>query len=118
MEFVKAFIVGGLICVVGQILMDTTNLTPGRILVMFVTLGAILGAFGVYEKLVDFAGAGATVPLPGFGNSLAKSALKEVDEVGLLGAFTGGIKGTAAGITASIFWGYLAALIFNPKTKK
>lgn len=118
MEFVKAFIVGGLICVVGQILMDTTNLTPGRILVIFVTLGAILGAFGVYEKLVDFAGAGATVPLPGFGNSLAKSALKEVDEVGLLGAFTGGIKGTAAGITASIFWGYLAALIFNPKTKK
>lgn len=118
MEFVKAFIVGGLICVVGQILMDTTKLTPGRILVMFVTLGAVLGAFGVYEKLVDFAGAGATVPLPGFGNSLAKSALKEVDEVGLLGAFTGGIKGTAAGITASIFWGYLAALIFNPKTKK
>lgn len=118
MEFVKAFIVGGLICVVGQILMDTTKLTPGRILVIFVTLGAVLGAFGVYEKLVDFAGAGATVPLPGFGNSLAKSALKEVDEVGLLGAFTGGIKGTAAGITASIFWGYLAALIFNPKTKK
>ena len=118
MEFVKAFIVGGLICVVGQILMDTTKLTPGRILVMFVTLGAVLGAFGVYEKLVDFAGAGATVPLPGFGNSLAKSALKEVDEVGLLGAFTGGIKGTAAGITASIFWGYLAAFIFNPKTKK
>lgn len=118
MEFVKAFIVGGLICVLGQILMDTTKLTPGRILVMFVTLGAVLGAFGVYEKLVDFAGAGATVPLPGFGNSLAKSALKEVDEVGLLGAFTGGIKGTAAGITASIFWGYLAALIFNPKTKK
>lgn len=118
MEFVKAFIVGGLICVLGQILMDTTKLTPGRILVMFVTLGAVLGAFGVYEKLVDFAGAGATVPLPGFGNSLAKSALKEVDEVGLLGAFTGGIKGTAAGITAAIFWGYLAALIFNPKTKK
>lgn len=118
MEFVKAFIVGGLICVVGQILMDTTKLTPGRILVIFVTLGAVLGAFGVYEKLVDFAGAGATVPLPGFGNSLAKSALKEVDEVGLLGAFTGGIKGTAAGITAAIFWGYLAALIFNPKTKK
>ncbi|MBE6051072.1 MAG: stage V sporulation protein AE [Clostridium sp.] len=118
MEFVKAFIVGGLICVVGQILMGTTNLTPGRILVIFVTLGSILGAFGLYEKLVDFAGAGATVPLPGFGNSLAKSAIKEVDEVGLLGAFTGGIKGTAAGITASIFWGYLAALIFNPKTKK
>lgn len=118
MEFLKAFIVGGLICVVGQILMDTTKLTPARILVTFVTLGAILGAFGLYEKLVEFAGAGATVPLPGFGNSLAKSAIKEVKEIGLLGAFTGGIKGTAAGITASIFFGYLMAVIFNPKTKE
>lgn len=118
MEFLKAFIVGGFICVVGQILMDTTKLTPARILVTFVTLGAILGAFGLYEKLVEFAGAGATVPLPGFGNSLAKSAIKEVKEIGLLGAFTGGIKGTAAGITASIFFGYLMAVIFNPKTKE
>lgn len=118
MEFIKAFIVGGLICVVGQILMDTTKLTPARILVTFVTIGAILGAFGLYEKLVEFAGAGATVPLPGFGNSLAKSAIKEVKESGLLGAFTGGIKGTAAGITASIFFGYLMAVIFNPKTKE
>lgn len=118
MEFVKAFIVGGLICVVGQILMDTTKLTPGRILVIFVTSGAILGAFGIYDKLIDFAGAGATIPLPSFGNSLAKSAMKEVDSYGLIGAFSGGIKGTAAGITASIFFGYLMALIFNPKTKE
>ncbi|MGG7176542.1 stage V sporulation protein AE [Clostridium paraputrificum] len=117
MEFVKAFIVGGLICVVGQILMDTTKLTPGRILVIFLTSGVILGAFGIYDKLVEFGGAGATIPLPGFGNSLAKAAIKEVEEVGLLGAFTGGIKGTAAGITASIFFGYIMAIIFNPKTK-
>ena len=117
MDFVKAFIVGGLICVVGQILMDTTKLTPGRILVLFVTLGAVLGAFGIYDKLVEFAGAGATIPLPGFGNSLAKAAIKAVEENGLLGAFTGGITGTAAGITASIFFGYIMALIFNSKTK-
>lgn len=118
MEFVKAFIVGGLICVIGQILMDTTNLTPGRILVIFVVSGAILGSFGIYDKLINFAGAGATIPLPGFGNSLAKAAIKEVRKQGLLGAFTGGITGTAAGITASIFFGYIMALIFNPKTKK
>lgn len=118
MEFVKAFVVGGLICVIGQILMDTTKLTPGRILVIFVTLGVILGAFGIYDKLVDFAGAGATIPLPSFGNSLAKAAMQEVDLYGLIGAFSGGIKGTAAGITASIFFGYIMALIFNPKTKE
>lgn len=117
MEFVKAFIVGGLICVVGQILMDTTKLTPGRILVMFLTLGVFLGAIGVYDFIIDFGGAGATIPLPGFGNSLAKAVIKEVKEVGLLGAFTGGIKGTAGGITAAIFFGYLMAIIFNPKTK-
>lgn len=118
MELVKAFIVGGLICVVGQILMDTTNLTPARILVSFVTIGTILGAFGLYDKLIEFGGAGATVPLPGFGNSLAKAAIKEVDKIGLLGAFTGGIIGTAGGITASIFFGYMMAIIFNPKTKE
>lgn len=118
MEFVKAFVVGGLICVVGQILMDTTKLTPARILVTFLLLGVLLGSFGIYDKLVKFGGAGATVPLPGFGNTLAKSVIKEVKEVGLLGAFTGGIKGTAAGITAAIFFGYIMALLFNPKTKK
>ena len=118
MEFIKAFIIGGLICVVGQILMDTTKLTPGRILVIFVTLGAILGSFGIYDKLIDFAGAGATIPLPSFGNSLAKAAMDEVESSGFIGAFSGGIKGGAAGITASIFFGYIMAIIFNPKTKQ
>ena len=117
MEYLNAFIVGGIICVIGQILMDTTKLTPARILVIFVTVGAILGAFGIYDKLVEIGGAGATVPLPGFGNSLAKGAIKAVEEKGLIGAFTGGITGTAAGITAAIFFGYIMALIFTPKTK-
>lgn len=117
MTYVSAFIVGGIICVIGQILMDTTKLTPARILVIFVTSGVILGAFGIYDKLVDIGGAGATIPLPGFGNALAKGAIKAVKEQGLLGAFIGGITGTAAGITAAIFFGYLMALIFNPKTK-
>lgn len=118
MEYVRAFIVGGFICVVAQIFIDKTKLTAGRILVAFVTIGAILGAFGLYDKLIEIGGAGATVPLPSFGNSLSKAVIKEVQEIGLLGAFTGGIKGAAAGITASIFFGYLMALIFNPKTKK
>ncbi|MBD7916441.1 stage V sporulation protein AE [Clostridium sp. Sa3CUN1] len=117
MVYISAFIVGGIICVIGQILMDTTKLTPARILVIFVTIGAILGAFGLYDKIVEIGGAGASVPLPGFGNSLAKGAIKAVEEKGLIGAFTGGITGTAAGITAAIFFGYLMALIFNPKTK-
>ena len=115
MEYVSAFIVGGLICVAGQILMDTTKLTPARILVIFVTVGAVLGAFGIYDKL---GGAGATIPLPSFGNSLAKAAIQAVQEDGLLGAFTGGIKGAAGGITAAIFFGYLMACLFNPKTKE
>lgn len=117
MDYIRAFITGGIICVIGQILMDKTKLTPARILVMFVTVGAILGAFGIYDKIVEIGGAGATVPLPGFGNSLAKGAIKAVKEQGLIGAFTGGITGTAAGITAAIFFGYLMAVIFNPKTK-
>ena len=115
MDYVSAFIVGGLICVIAQILMDRTKLTPARILVIFVTLGAILGGFGIYDKLIEIGGAGATIPLPSFGNSLADAAIKED---GLLGAFIGGIKGAAGGITAAIFFGYLMALIFNPKTKK
>lgn len=118
MDYVNAFIVGGIICAIGQILIDTTKLTPGRILVVFVVLGAIVGAFGWYDKLISIGGAGATIPLPSFGNSLSKAAIKEVQEMGFFGAFTGGIKGAAAGITASIFFGYLMALIFNPKTKK
>lgn len=118
MDYVSAFIVGGLICVIAQILMDRTKLTPARILVIFVTLGAILGGFGIYDKLIEIGGAGATITLPSFGNSLADAAIKGVKEDGLLGAFIGGIKGAAGGITAAIFFGYLMALIFNPKTKK
>ncbi|MDD7794555.1 stage V sporulation protein AE [Clostridium sp. 'White wine YQ'] len=116
-DYLSSFIVGGTICVVAQILMDKTKLTPGRILVVFVTLGAILGAFNIYDKLLEIGKAGASVPLPGFGNALAKAAIKEVNEKGLIGAFTGGIKGTAGGITAAVFFGYVMALIFNPKTK-
>ncbi|GKU23609.1 stage V sporulation protein AE [Clostridium folliculivorans] len=116
-EYIYAFVIGGAMCVIAQILMDKTKLTPARILVAFVTIGAILGAFNVYDKLIDIGGAGATVPLPGFGNSLSKAAIKEVKEKGIIGAFTGGIKGTAGGITAAIFFGYIMGLIFNPKTK-
>jgi stage V sporulation protein AE len=116
-DYVLAFIVGGIICVVGQILMDTTKLTPARILVLFVTIGVVLGALNIYDVVVEYGKAGATIPLTGFGYSLAKSVMKEVDEVGLVGAFTGGIKGTAGGITAAIFFGYFMALIFNPKSK-
>lgn len=116
-DYIMAFIVGGIICVVGQILMDTTKLTPARILVLFVTTGVVLGALNIYDVLVQYGKAGATIPLTGFGHSLAKSVMKEVDEVGLVGAFTGGIKGTAGGITAAIFFGYLMALIFNSKSK-
>lgn len=91
MDYIRAFIVGGLICVIAQILIDTTKLTAGRILVAFVTIGVILGAFGLYDKLIEIGGAGATVPLPSFGNALAKSVIKEVNEIGFLGVFTGGI---------------------------
>lgn len=117
MEYVKAFIVGGIICVIGQLLMDHTKLTPARILVLFVTSGVILQALGLYQKIVDIGGAGATIPLPGFGYSLAKGAIKEAKEFGLIGAFTGGIKAAAGGISAAIFFGYLMALLFNPKSK-
>ena len=117
-SYIMAFVIGGAICVIAQILMDKTKLTPARILVTFVTLGVILGALNLYDIVVQFGMAGATVPLPGFGYALAKSTIKEVKENGLIGAFTGGIKGTAAGITAAIFFGYIMALIFNPKTKK
>jgi len=116
-DYLAAFLVGGIICVIAQILMDTTKLTPARILVSFVTLGVILGAFNIYDVVVEYGKAGATVPLPGFGYNLAKSVMKEVDESGLIGAFTGGIKGAAGGITAAILFGYIMALIFNPKSK-
>lgn len=117
MEYIKAFIVGGLICVVGQILIDKTKLTPARILVMFVTLGVALTALGLYEPLVEFAGAGATVPLTGFGYTMAKGVLKAVQENGLLGALTGGVISAAAGISAAVFFGYIAALLSKPSDK-
>ena len=117
LEFLKAFIVGGLICAIGQVLIDKTKLTPARILVIFVTSGVILTAIGLYEPIVKFGGAGATIPLTGFGYSLAKGAMKGVEESGLLGAFTGGISGTAGGIAGAVLFGYLIALIFSPKAK-
>lgn len=117
MDYLKAFLVGGAICMLGQILIDRTRLTPARILVCYVVLGVILGSTGIYEKLVEFAGAGATVPLTGFGNTLAKGVKDAVQEQGLLGVLTGGLKAAAAGITAAVFFGFLAALIFHPKDK-
>lgn len=117
MDFLKAFIVGGIICAIGQILIDKTKLTPARILVLFVTSGVVLTVIGIYEPIVKFAGAGASVPITGFGYSLAKGAAKTVKENGILGAFTGGVVATAGGISAAIFFGYIIALIFNPKGK-
>jgi len=117
MDYLKAFVIGGLICVAGQILLDKTKLTSGRILVIFVVAGCVLGGFGWYEKLVEFAGAGASVPLPGFGNALAKGVMKEIDTSGAIGILTGGLKATAGGITAAVLFGLLAALAFNPKAK-
>ena len=118
MQLLKCFVTGGLICVIGQILIDKTKLTPARILVVFVTTGAILGGLGIYKYLVDFAGAGATVPLTGFGYNLAKGAIEGVEQTGLVGAFTGGVKAAAGGIAAAVFFGYLASLISKPKMKK
>lgn len=118
MSLLKCFVVGGIICVIGQILIDKTKLTPARILVIFVTTGAILGGLGIYQHLVDFAGSGATVPLTGFGYNLAKGAIEGVKESGLVGAFTGGVKASAGGIAAAVFFGYIASLISKPKMKK
>lgn len=117
MTYLNAFIVGGIICVIGQLLMDGTKLTPSHVLVIFVTSGVILTAIGVYEPLVKVGGAGATVPLPGFGYALAKGAFKGVKENGLLGAFTGGVEATSGGITAAVVFGYLMAVLFTPKSK-
>ena len=118
MQIIKAFIIGGLICIVGQILIDKTKLTPARILVIFVTTGAILGGLGIYKYLVDFAGAGATVPLTGFGYNLSKGAIEAVKQHGLVGAFIGGVKASSGGIAAAIFFGYIASIISKPKIKK
>lgn len=118
MDYLKAFLVGGAICLIGQILIDKTKLTPAKILVGFVTTGVILGALGIYQPLVEFAGAGASVPLTGFGNALAQGVKKAVSEFGILGALTGGITAAAGGITAAVFFGYLSALVAKPGDKR
>ncbi len=118
MMLLKCFVTGGIICIIGQILIDKTKLTPAKILVIFVTAGAILGGLGIYQYIVDFAGAGATVPLTGFGYNLAKGAIEAVQQTGLVGAFTGGVKAASGGIVAAVFFGYLASLISKPKMKK
>lgn len=117
MSFLKTFLVGGGLCVIGQLLIDRTKLTPARILTSYVVVGVILGAVGVYEPLAEWAGAGATVPLTGFGNLLAKGVRQAVEEKGLLGAFTGGFSSAAGGICAAVFFGFLAALCFKSKEK-
>ena len=116
--YLKAFVVGGLICVLGQALIMKTKLTSTRILVGYVTAGVILGALGLYKPLIDFAGAGATVPLSGFGYMLAHGAMEAAKEEGILGAFTGGVRAGAGGIAAAVFFGYLAAILFKPKMKQ
>lgn len=118
LDYLKAFAVGGVLCAIGQILIDKTKLTPARILTAYVVAGVILGAVGLYQPLVDWAGAGATVPLTGFGNTLAKGVKQAVENDGLLGVFTGGFTASAAGICAAVFFGILIALIFKPKGKK
>lgn len=117
MDYIMAFIVGGLICIIGQILMDTTNLTPAHVLVLFVTAGAILSALGIYQPLVDIGKAGATIPLTGFGHNLVTGVIEDVDKHGFLGIFTGSLRSSAAGVTAAIVFGYTMALLFNPKAK-
>ena len=117
MDYLKAFVVGGMICLIGQILIDKTKLTPARILVSFVILGVILGGLGLYQPLAEFAGAGASVPLTGFGNTLAKGIREAIDKDGFLGIFTGGLKATAGGITAAIICGLSASILFRAKDK-
>lgn len=117
MQYLSAFLVGGAICAIAQILIDKTKMTPARILVSFVVAGVILGFLGLYDKLIDIGGAGATVPIIGFGNTLAKGVLKGISEKGFIGIFTGGISAAAGGIAASIFFGFLMAIIFKPKQK-
>ena len=117
MDSLKAFLVGGILCLIGQILIDKTKLTPARILVAYVVAGVVLGAVGIYKLLVEFAGAGATVPLTGFGYTLSKGVREAVDKDGFLGIFTGGLKATAGGITAAVFAGLLASILFKAKDK-
>lgn len=117
MDYLKAFVIGGLFCVIGQILIDKTKLTPARILVSYVVIGVFLSGIGIYEKIVEFAGAGATVPLTGFGHSLAKGVREAINENGFLGIFIGGLKATAGGIAAAIAAGLIMSLVFKPKDK-
>ena len=117
MEFVKAFLIGGFLCLLGQILIDKTKLTPARILVSYVVIGVILGALGIYKPFAEFSGAGATVPLTGFGYTLAKGVKEAVDKDGAIGILTGGLKATSGGITAAIVFGLLVSLLFKPKDK-
>ncbi|MEA4965651.1 MAG: stage V sporulation protein AE [Oscillospiraceae bacterium] len=117
MDYLKAFLVGGVLCAIAQILIDKTNLTPARILVTYVVCGVILGGAGVYQSLIDWGGAGATIPLTGFGYSLAKGVKTAVQKDGLLGVLTGGLTACAGGIAAAVFFGYLAALFFSSKDK-
>ena len=118
MEYLKAFLIGGIICVLVQILMEKTKMLPGRIMVLLVCSGAVLGFFGVYQPFSEFAGAGASVPLLGFGNTLWKGMQEAIDQDGFLGIFRGGFTSSAAGICAALVFGYLASLIFQPKMKK
>lgn len=118
MEYVNAFITGGIICVFAQIIMDRTKLVPAHVVVMYVVLGTLLTGIGLYDFLVKFGGAGATVPIIGFGYALGEGVMQEVDQIGIIGAFTGGLKATSAGITAAILFGYIGSVIFNPKAKK
>lgn len=117
MDYMKAFLIGGFLCLIGQILICKTKLTPARILVCYVVAGVILSATGIYQKLVDFAGAGATVPLTGFGHTIAQGVKEEVSKHGFLGILTGGLKASAGGITAAIFFGLIMSFIFRPKDK-
>jgi len=116
-DIIEAFITGGIICVLAQLLTDYTKITPARIMVLFVVMGVVLGVLGIYPAIVDFGGAGATVPLTGFGNTLAKGVIREVNEAGLIGVLTGGVKAAAAGISSAITFGYIMAIVSKPKLK-
>lgn len=117
LTYLKTFVVGGLLCAIGQILLDKTKMTPARILTTYVVAGVILGAVGLYEPLVKWAGAGATVPLTGFGNALARGVREAVKEKGFIGVFTGGLSASSAGVAAAVFFGLIVALIFKSKDK-
>jgi len=116
-DIIKAFVTGGIICAIAQLLIDYTKITPARIMVIFVVAGVVLGVLGIYPAIVDFGGAGATIPLTGFGNTLAKGVMKAVNETGLIGVLTGGVKAAAAGISSAITFGYIMAIVSKPKLK-